>query len=56
MHDTVTLIGMDNAIIDIVSLVTILHERKLGVHDGKNTQEKLISVYNSLTYFRCRDI
>lgn len=37
MYDTVTLIGMDNAIIDIVSLVTILHDRKIGVHDGKFT-------------------
>jgi hypothetical protein len=37
VYDTVTLIGMDNAIIDIVSLVTILHDRKIGVHDGKDT-------------------
>ncbi|KAI8640758.1 hypothetical protein BD408DRAFT_347378, partial [Parasitella parasitica] len=30
----VTLVGMDNAVVDIVSLVTILQDRKLGVHDG----------------------
>jgi hypothetical protein len=34
LFDTVTLVGMDNAVVDVISLVTILHDRKLGVHDG----------------------
>lgn len=34
LFDTVTLVGMDNAVVDIISLVTILQDRKLGVHDG----------------------
>lgn len=34
LFDTVTLVGMDNAVVDIVSLVTILQDRRIGVHDG----------------------
>ncbi|EIE82697.1 hypothetical protein RO3G_07402 [Rhizopus delemar RA 99-880] len=31
----VTVVGMENAIADVVSLVSILQERKMGVHEGK---------------------
>ncbi|KAK4512584.1 centromere/microtubule-binding protein cbf5 [Mucor velutinosus] len=34
LFDTVTLVGMGNAVVDIVSLVTILQDRRIGVHDG----------------------
>ncbi|GAN10239.1 hypothetical protein MAM1_0333d09777 [Mucor ambiguus] len=34
LFDTVTLVGMDNAVVDVVSLVTILQSRRIGVHDG----------------------
>ncbi|CEP11382.1 hypothetical protein [Parasitella parasitica] len=37
LFDTVTLVGMDNAVVDIVSMVTILQDRKLGVHDDIET-------------------
>ncbi|KAI7891957.1 uncharacterized protein EV154DRAFT_506469 [Mucor mucedo] len=35
--DTVTLVGMENAIVDIVSLVTIMQDRKIAVHDDVET-------------------
>ncbi|KAL0137885.1 hypothetical protein V8B55DRAFT_1532954 [Mucor lusitanicus] len=37
LFDTVTLVGMDNAVVDIVSLVTILQDRRIGVHDDVET-------------------
>jgi hypothetical protein len=30
------MVGMDNAIVDIVSMVTILHDRKIAAYDGKD--------------------
>ncbi|KAG2193974.1 hypothetical protein INT47_000762 [Mucor saturninus] len=35
--DTVTLVGTENAIVDIVSLVTIMQDRKIAVHDDVET-------------------
>lgn len=35
LYDMVTVVGMENAIADVVSLVSILQERKMGVHEGK---------------------
>ncbi|KAI8372441.1 hypothetical protein BD560DRAFT_394935 [Blakeslea trispora] len=37
VFDTVTVVGMDNAIVDIVSIVTILQEREIGIHDTVET-------------------
>jgi hypothetical protein len=31
-------VGMDKAIADVISMVTILHERKIGQHQGKFTK------------------
>ncbi|KAG1055236.1 hypothetical protein G6F43_002798 [Rhizopus delemar] len=33
LYDMVTVVGMENAIADVVSLVSILQERKMGVHE-----------------------
>jgi hypothetical protein len=35
LYDMVTVVGMENAIADVVSLVCILQDRKMGVHEGK---------------------
>lgn len=37
IFDTVTVVGMDKAIVDVVSMVTILHDRKIGAHDDIET-------------------
>ncbi|KAL9537956.1 hypothetical protein MBANPS3_011316 [Mucor bainieri] len=37
LFDAVTVVGMDNAVVDIVSLVTILQDRRIGVHDDVET-------------------
>ncbi|KAG2236310.1 hypothetical protein INT48_001374 [Thamnidium elegans] len=36
-YDTVTVVGMENAIVDIVSIVTILYDRKIAAHDDVET-------------------
>lgn len=35
LYDMVIVVGMENAIADVVSLVCILQDRKMGVHEGK---------------------
>ncbi|KAI8968391.1 hypothetical protein BDF20DRAFT_896083 [Mycotypha africana] len=35
--DTITVVGMDNAVVDVVSLVTIIHDRKIGIHNDIET-------------------
>lgn len=35
LYDIITVVGMDTAIVDVVSIVTILQDRKIGVHEGK---------------------
>ncbi|KAG1497911.1 hypothetical protein G6F54_005445 [Rhizopus delemar] len=37
LYDMVTVVGMENAIADVVSLVSILQERKMGVHEEVET-------------------
>ncbi|KAI8091318.1 uncharacterized protein B0P05DRAFT_526975 [Gilbertella persicaria] len=37
VFDTVTVVGMDNAVVDIVSIVTILQDRNIGIHDDVET-------------------
>lgn len=34
-YDTITIVGMDKAIADVVSLVTILQHRGIGEHEGE---------------------
>jgi hypothetical protein len=38
IYGIVTVVGMDKAIADVISMVTILHERKIGQHQGKFTK------------------
>ncbi|KAI7905250.1 uncharacterized protein BX663DRAFT_315573 [Cokeromyces recurvatus] len=35
--DTITLVGMGNAVVDVVSLISILQDRKIGTHDDVET-------------------
>ncbi|KAI9486849.1 MAG: hypothetical protein EXX96DRAFT_56923 [Benjaminiella poitrasii] len=35
--DTITLVGMDNAVVDVISLINILQDRKIGAHDDIET-------------------
>ncbi|KAI8981578.1 hypothetical protein BDB01DRAFT_851353 [Pilobolus umbonatus] len=37
VYDTVTLVGMNNAIVDVISIVTILQNRKIGIYDDVET-------------------
>ncbi|ORE01972.1 hypothetical protein BCV72DRAFT_309542 [Rhizopus microsporus var. microsporus] len=37
LYDIITVVGMDTAIVDVVSIVTILQDRKLGVHEEIET-------------------
>ncbi|KAI7880124.1 hypothetical protein K492DRAFT_130549, partial [Lichtheimia hyalospora FSU 10163] len=36
----VTVVGMDNAIADVVSLVSIMQQRGIGEHEGKLSKDK----------------
>lgn len=36
---------MDKAIVDVVSMVTILHDRKIGAHDGEFSDHLFIYLF-----------
>ncbi|KAI9021767.1 hypothetical protein CLU79DRAFT_191422 [Phycomyces nitens] len=46
---TVTLVGMESAIVDVVSMVTILQNRSIGEHEG-NTQPIVPLFYTYILY------
>jgi hypothetical protein len=62
IYGIVTVVGMDKAIADVISMVTILHERKIGQHQGKLTkvydwsQCTHLFFFFFLVWFRYRDI
>ncbi|KAI8372590.1 hypothetical protein EDC96DRAFT_438650, partial [Choanephora cucurbitarum] len=52
----VTVVGMDNAIVDIVSIVTILQDREIGIHDGNAVLSLSRMNFILIHVISCRDI
>ncbi|KAL0087622.1 hypothetical protein J3Q64DRAFT_1637843 [Phycomyces blakesleeanus] len=41
----ITIVGMESAVVDVVSMVAILQQRSIGEHEGKKTTRKKRYIY-----------
>lgn len=41
----ITVVGMENAIADVVSIITIVQDREIGVHEGRYTMASNVYIF-----------